>query len=135
MTIDAAAHRPPVVLSEADHEKLVALTGVMTRRNPLLSRLLLEETDRAEVVPAAELPAGTVALNSTVEFHDTATGETRRVRIVLPGEADIAAARVSILSLVGAGLIGLSEGQGIEWPTQDGRLRRLTVRRVETAET
>lgn len=131
MTTEVEALRPPVVMSAADHERLVALADIMARRNPLLSRLLLEETDRAEVVPAGELPPGIVALGSLVEFHDAATGEARRVRIVLPGEADIAAGRVSVLSLVGAGLIGLSEGQSIEWPTQDGRLRRLTVLRVE----
>ena len=38
--------------------------------------------------------------------------------------------RISVLSLVGAGLMGLSEGQSIDWPTQDGRHRRLTVLRV-----
>lgn len=132
MKTEAEALRPPLVLSTTDHERLVALAGIMARRNPLLSRLLLEEADRAEVVPAGELPAGIVALGSQVEFRDAATGEARRVQIVLPGEADIAAARISVLSLVGAGLIGLSEGQSIEWPTQDGRLRRLTVLRVET---
>ena len=39
-------------------------------------------------------------------------------------------ARVLNLYLVGAGLIGLRAGQSIEWPTQDGRLRRLTVTEV-----
>lgn len=128
---EAVAQRPPLLLSVADHDRLVALAGIMARRNPLLSRLLLEEADRAELVPAGELPAGTVGLGSQVEFRDTAAGETRRVQLVLPGEADIAAGRISVLSLVGAGLIGLSEGQSIEWPTQDGRLRRLTVLHVE----
>jgi regulator of nucleoside diphosphate kinase len=71
-----------------------------------------------------------VALGSRVEFRDAATGEARTVELVLPGEADIAAGRVSVLSLVGAGLFGLSEGQAIDWPTQDGRLRRLEVLRV-----
>lgn len=36
-----------------------------------------------------------------------------------------------MLSLVGAGLVGLAEGDAIDWPTQDGRLRRLTVLRVD----
>ena len=57
------------------------------------------------------------------------------MQVVLPGEADIAEGRISILSLVGAGLIGLSQGQSIDWPTQDGRLRRLTVLRVEAPPT
>ncbi len=129
----AAALRPPLLMSEADHTRLVALAGAIARRNPLVARLLMEEADRAEVVPAEELPAGVVALGSRVEFIDAATGESRTVQLVLPGEADIAQARVSVLSLVGAGLLGLTEGQSIDWPTQDGRLRRLTVRRVVEA--
>ncbi|TCZ59768.1 nucleoside diphosphate kinase regulator [Roseicella aquatilis] len=128
---ETAALRPPLLMSMGDHDRLVALAEVAARRSPLVARLLQEETDRAEVVPAGgQVPAGVVALGSVAEFRDAATGETRRVQLVLPGEADIAEGRISVLSLVGAGLVGLSEGQSIDWPTQDGRLRRLTVLRV-----
>lgn len=132
---ETAAMRPPVVLSAADHARLVALAEVMVRRSPLVARLLLEEADRAEVVPAGHLPANVVALGSHVEFRDAATGETRLVQLVLPGEADIDQGRISVLSLVGAGLVGLAQGDAIDWPTQDGRLRRLTVLKVENSDT
>ena len=128
---EAGALRPPLLMSAEDHARLVALAGVTTRRDPLVARLLMEEADRAEVVPAGRVPPGVVAMGSVVEFRDAATGEARRVQVVLPGEADIAEGRISVLSLVGAGLMGLSEGQSIDWPTQDGRLRRLTVLRVD----
>jgi regulator of nucleoside diphosphate kinase len=118
-------------MSAEDYARLVALAGVTTRRNPLVARLLMEETDRAEVVPAGQLPAGVVEVGSVVEFRDAATGETQRMQLVFPGEADITKKRISVLSLIGAGLIGLSQGQSIDWPTQDGRLRRLTVLRVD----
>jgi regulator of nucleoside diphosphate kinase len=119
-----------LVLSAEDHVRLVALASVVLRRDPLVARLLLEEADRAEVVPSGRLPTDAVALGSRVEFRDDATGETRRLQVV-PGKAGIAEGRISVLSLVGAGLIGLLEGQSIDWPTQDGRLRRLTILRVE----
>jgi regulator of nucleoside diphosphate kinase len=128
---EAEALRPPLLMSAEDHAKLVALAAVTTKRNPLVARLLMEEADRAEVVPAGEVLADVVAVGSLVEFRDTTTGEARRVQVVLPGEADIAEGRISVLSLVGAGLMGLSQGQSIDWPTQDGRLRRLTVLRVD----
>jgi regulator of nucleoside diphosphate kinase len=128
---ETEALRPPLLMSVEDYTRLTALAGVIRIRNPLVARLLLEETDRAEVVPAEQVPADVVALGSVIEFRDAAAGETRRVQVVLPGEADVDAGRISILSLVGAGLIGLSQGQTIDWPTQDGRLRRLTVSRVE----
>ncbi len=126
------ALRPPVLMSAEDHTRLAALARVTVRRNPFVARLLMEETDRAEVVPAGQMPPGVVTVGSVVEFHDAATGGTRRVQLVLPSEADITEGRISVLSVVGAGLVGLSQGQSIDWPTQDGRLRRLTVLRVET---
>lgn len=130
MPDSAAPRRPPLLMSEEGQVQLVALADAAARRHPVVSGLLHEEADRTELVPAAELPDTTVALGSVVEFRDSESGGTRRIRLVLPGEADIAEGRVSVLSLVGAGLIGLSEGQSIDWPTQDGRMRRLSVLRV-----
>jgi regulator of nucleoside diphosphate kinase len=90
----------------------------------------VEEADRADLVPVGRLPADVVALGSHVVFIDQGNGVTRDVQLVLPPEADIGKGRISILSLVGAGLIGLRAGQSIDWPLQDGRLRRLTVMEV-----
>jgi regulator of nucleoside diphosphate kinase len=50
---------------------------------------------------------------------------------VYPGEADIAQNRVSILTPIGAALIGLSVGQSIAWSARDGRQQVLTVLSVE----
>lgn len=127
----AARQRPSILLSEADHDMLIGLAERGARSNPEAARLLLEEADRAELVPAARLPANVAALGSHVVFTDAASGLTRRVQIVLPAEADIGQGRISVLSLVGAGLIGLKAGQSIDWPMQDGRLRQLSVDRVE----
>lgn len=122
--------RPPVLMSEDDHTRLSGLAAAIALRSPLVARLLAEETDRADVVPAGQVPAGTVAIGSVVEYRDATTGEERRFQVVLPPDADFDEGRISILSLVGAGLIGVSEGQSIDWPAGDGRLRRLTVLRV-----
>lgn len=126
----AARRRPSILLSESDHGLLVGLAMSGARRNPDAARLLMEEADRAELVPAARLPGNVVALGSQVVFTDEANGATRSVQLVLPAEADIGQGRISILSLVGAGLIGLKVGQSIDWPMQDGRLRRLRVEAV-----
>lgn len=125
-----STRRPPIILSESEHGILVGLAMSGARRNPDAARLLLEEADRARLVPETRLPADVVALGSHVTFTDEASGVTRRVQVVLPAEADIGKGRISILSLVGAGLIGLRAGQSIDWPVQDGRLRRLTVTEV-----
>jgi regulator of nucleoside diphosphate kinase len=67
-------------------------------------------------------------MGSIVEFSSDA-GQ-RRVTLVYPVEADIAEGRISILTPIGAALIGLSQGQSIAWTARDGRRHRLTVLEV-----
>src|SRR3546814_12523889 len=72
-------------------------------------------------------------MNAEVEFVDEASEATRIVQLVYPRQADIAANRISILTPVGAGLIGLREGQSILWPDREGNERRLTIGKVRPA--
>ena len=66
-------------------------------------------------------------MNATVEFVDEASGADRTVELVYPKEADISAGRISILTPIGAGLIGLRAGQSIHWPDRDGKERWLRI--------
>ena len=54
--------------------------------------------------------------------------------LVYPHEANIALSRISILTPVGAALIGLSVGQRIAFETPDKRIRGLTVLAVSESE-
>jgi regulator of nucleoside diphosphate kinase len=54
----------------------------------------------------------------------------RAFKLVFPYEADIARGRISVLTLVGAMLLGLSEGQTMDWVGADGRTHRLLVEKV-----
>ena len=71
-----------------------------------------------------------VTMHSEVEYRDEVTGEVRRTTLVYPGEEDSDARRTSVLTPVGAALIGLSEGQSIEWEGPTGGRRKVTVQRV-----
>jgi regulator of nucleoside diphosphate kinase len=46
---------------------------------------------------------------------------------VLPADANMERGALSIISQVGAGLVGLRAGQSIEWPYPDGRPRPLRI--------
>jgi regulator of nucleoside diphosphate kinase len=127
------ATRPHIVLSETDADRLFLLAEQMEASAPRERSGLLGELERAEVRPDHLVPATVVGMNSTVDFVDEAHGATRTVRLVYPAEADIAANKVSVLTPIGAGLIGLKEGQSICWPDRDGRLRTLQVLKVSRA--
>jgi len=118
--------RPQLTINAADYDRLAALAEAAGIRSPVVAQELQLELDRATIVPA-ELPAGTVGMHSKVTFRDEQTGHVHRVKLVYPNEADIADARISVLTPVGAALIGLSRGQAMSWETRTGERRRLTV--------
>ena len=126
--------KPQIIVSASDQGRLTTLAMDAMNRHPLVAAELLAEMDRAQVTSADALPSGVVQMGSTVIFRSE-DGETRCVTLVFPGQADISKGKISVLTPVGAALIGLSEGQSITWSTRDGTPRRLTVVAVkETAQ-
>lgn len=128
-----ARAKPPLIVGDADHRHLVSLALAMEKSSPDVSERLLAELDRAKVVPQRKVPADTVQMGSTVLFSTDSAGE-RRVTLVLPGEADINAGRISVMTPIGAALIGLTTGQSIRWQARDGREQKIAVLSVEQPE-
>ncbi len=132
-TMTPQTNQPPLILSREDRDRLLDLAAASIDRIPDVAQRLLEEADRAAVAPADALPDDVVAMGCFVEFRDESSGELRQVQLVYPAEANISEGRVSVLTLIGAALIGLRVGQSISWPTRRGEERRLTVLRVARA--
>lgn len=126
MTTAKRGSRPPIHMIDTEAD---ALADMATRASDVRD-LLMREIDRATVHKAGNIPADVVTMYAQVDFIDEASGARRSVKLVYPGEADITAGRVSVLTPVGAGLIGLREGGSIVWPDRDGRERKLTVVKV-----
>jgi regulator of nucleoside diphosphate kinase len=132
MNIHEAVERPPLVMIAAEADALADIALRLQDRHPNVGRLLLEEIDRADTRDtAADVPDDVVTMGSTVEFQDEKSGERHVVELVYPKDADIGAGRLSILTPVGAGLIGLRTGQAISWPDRTGKERLLTIARVK----
>ncbi|MDX3926498.1 MAG: nucleoside diphosphate kinase regulator [Shinella sp.] len=129
---DRAAGKPDITISETDHRRLTRLAEGLYENAPQLAETLLTELERARTCPAGAVPADTVQMGSSVEYG-TDEGQRRRVTLVYPQEAEIESGKVSILTPIGAALIGLSPGQSIDWTARDGRTHRLTVLSVENA--
>jgi regulator of nucleoside diphosphate kinase len=122
--------RPEIHISESDYDLIAAFGLRIERSDPELSRTIFDEIDRAQIHADGDLPGKVVAIGSEVEFVDEKNGDVRRMTMVLPAEADIEAGRISVVSSMGVGLIGLSEGQSIDWPYPDGRPRTLRISSV-----
>lgn len=120
--------KPAISITRSDHAKLTRFVDSLPEST--VAEELAVELDRARVV-SDENPNPIVRIGSTLAYS-TDTGESRVVTLVFPGEADIAAGRISILTPIGVALLGLSAGQSIEWTARDGRKHRLTVDSVES---
>jgi len=123
--------RPDIIIAREDHEQLTALALRALGRSPG-ANTLLEEVERAEIVPIAELPANVVGMNDTATFEYDGS-RYRSFQLVYPPAADFTNGRISVLTPVGAALIGLREGQTIWWPDHNGGVHRLTLIEVQPA--
>ena len=129
LTTPVEAGLPEIFLTPDDHTRLSLLVGDGEAQG--VAGLLQQELDRATLCAAAERPAPAVGLDRWLHYTDGRPRDARRIKIVMPQDADIDAGCISALSYVGAGLIGLVEGETILWPDPSGALRPLTPILIE----
>jgi regulator of nucleoside diphosphate kinase len=119
---------PRMILRHQDAQRLWdLLASSSTVRDPLGMAYLENELGRAQLVDDAELPEDVVTLHARVVFENMDDGKTREVTVVFPKDADAATGRISVLSPVGAALLGLRSGEEIQWPMPRGRVGHLRV--------
>lgn len=120
---------PSLYIPAPDYDRLVAIAEGAARSQPDAADFLLQELGRASTV-APPQKGQVVVMGSRVRYRDETTGESRTAQLVYPEHANAAEQRISVLTPVGAALIGLSEGQTMSWQTRDGRMKSLTVLEV-----
>ncbi len=120
---------PNIIVSDADYDRLTSLATAALERLPDVATELLDEMDRAKVVRDNNVPANVVRMGSTVTFRSD-DGRELTETLVYPVDEDSDAHKISVMTPVGAALIGLAEGQSISWTARDGRSHRLTVEKV-----
>ena len=122
---------PRLTLSAEDFGRLSALVQKTMSTAPDLAEVLAGELDRAHVLSAGRRPQDIVCMNSEVEFRDDGSERVQRMVLVYPSEADVSRRKLSVLTPVGAALIGVQAGESITWETPSGQLRKLTVLSVK----
>lgn len=121
---------PPISLRMCDADRLRNIAEAASDKYPQTTDFLAREIERAEILPDARMLPGLVTMEAEVMFRDDVSLQERSVTLVYPEAADVDAGKISILTPIGAALIGLSVGQTIEFQTPGGRWRSLTVLRV-----
>jgi regulator of nucleoside diphosphate kinase len=121
-TPDAPAH---LLLSHTDAPRLreiLTAPGPAPDARPALDQLQ-HHLDRAAILPAADMPAAVVTMRSRVRILDLHTGEKDTFTLVYPHEADLFDAKLSILSPLGAALLGAKVGDTLHVPVKSGTRR------------
>jgi regulator of nucleoside diphosphate kinase len=118
-----------LIVSNAEYERLNDLANASMERLPDVAQELLDELERAEIVDDKAVPKDVVRMGSTVTFKSD-DGHIRTLKLVYPADESLDEHRISVMTPVGAALIGLAEGQSISWTARDGRGHELTVLKV-----
>jgi regulator of nucleoside diphosphate kinase len=85
------------------------------------------ELDRAEVLEPEDMPPTVVTMNSTVKFRVASSDEEFQLTLVYPKDVDQSGGTVSVLAPVGSALLGLSQGDEIEWPKPGGGVLQVRI--------
>jgi regulator of nucleoside diphosphate kinase len=120
-------------LTEEDYNRLKLVLAELIRRSKGMQagvETLEEILDLARVVGPEKMPDSIATMNSRVLFEDLRTGEEGTVTIVHPADADPSSGKISVLSPVGAALLGEAEGREIELPLPHGQTRRIRIMNV-----
>lgn len=121
---------PNIIVSAADYERLTDLATASLERLPEVAEELLNEMERAKIVKDGSVPDDVVRMGSTVTFRSD-DGRELTETLVYPVDEDSDAHKISVMTPVGAALIGLAVGQSISWTARDGRKHQLTVVKVQ----
>ena len=113
----AASQQPARVLTELDH---IRISNLLKRPGMAFPAELASVIDNAELLSSYQVPFKLVTMNSRVLIADQKTADERTLTLCYPPDADPNTGFVSVLSPVGTGLLGLTEGQVAQWAAPNG---------------
>ena len=126
MSIDSRPAVDERILSELDHARILGLmrrTVLSDAQKHALDALL----DAAELVPARDVPPDVVTMNSRLRLHAEGEPEPRDITLCYPADARADVGLVSLLSPMGASLLGRRVGSEAVWLTPTGTPRTARI--------
>jgi len=94
------------------------------------ARILHNRLESAVLVESDSVPPDCVTMNSRVRLRYHATGQERTLRLAYPrgsASSEPDAESVSVLSPVGAALLGARKGETVRWEAPSGALEGTVV--------
>ncbi|OTG80077.1 transcription elongation factor GreAB [Acinetobacter sp. ANC 4558] len=121
--------KPNIIISEQDLNRLETMLEHQKIQTVTMQHLE-DELARAEVVNATVVPINVVTMNAKVAITIAPSITPIEVTLVYPHDFNGDKGQVNILAPVGAAILGLAEGQDIEWPQPDGHIMKVRIEKV-----
>ncbi len=122
-------NKPSLILSEQDLNRLETMLENQATLTPTMKRLE-DELARADVVKPQDIPSNVVTMNARVQVSIADAKTPTEVTLVYPHDFKGIDGQVNVLAPIGAAILGLAEGQVIEWPQPDGQLMKVKIEKV-----
>ena len=105
-------------ISELDHIRINRIARNLAHARPARAQdaqvgVLLEALDAAEVLSPQEIPPDVVTMNSCIRVEDLESGAFREMTLCYPEDADPARGLISVLSPIGAALLGRRKSERV----------------------
>ncbi len=123
--------QPDIIISELDYSRIDNLLRTTAGISTNIKSALLTELERAELVAPEQIPANVVTMNSQVKFSVISTGVTFTLKLVYPKDMDDSGNTISILAPVGSAMLGLKEGDEIDWQDGQGGMLQVRIEAIE----
>lgn len=120
---------PAIIISEQDLHRLETMLEHQPKLTPTM-QLLEEELARADVVAPQDMPANVVTMNAKVLLTIAPSTEASEITLVYPHDFKGEKGQVNVVAPIGAAILGLAEGQEIEWPQPDGQMMKVKIEKV-----
>jgi len=89
---------------------------------------LVGELESAQVCDDADMPKDVIRFNTTLTIGSE-NGWRKTFKLVMPKESDVKTDKISILTPMGAAVMGYAEGDSITWEFPAGE-QKLTIEKV-----
>ncbi|SFE94326.1 nucleoside diphosphate kinase regulator [Nitrosomonas sp. Nm166] len=122
--------KPKIVISSLDFERLENLLESFANNTFPGKEDLEAELVRADIADPEDIPATVVTMNSTVRFKVASSMDEHLLTLVYPKDLDNGGGKISVLAPVGSALLGLSQGDEIEWPKPGGGVLHVRIEEV-----
>lgn len=120
---------PALTITKDERARLasVAIDALGKETGSFAASMLLREIARAGIIESSNAPRHIVAPHRTFLIRDNINNRMRHAYLTYPEENDTDPNAVSVVSPLGAALIGLSVGDTFEWNNEYGDQRSITV--------